>query len=206
MERTIESPEYTISSNSISGLAKGDINSFEKIYSSYFNRVFHFVCRFSLTNEDAEEIVQDVFIKLWEKRTSVDINKSLCSYLFALSQNLVIDKMRQYEAAEKRMQKVKAKGVKIFSTESTEELVNFYELSDIVAKLIDDLPTRRRTIFKLSREKCCTYKEIADILKISQGTIEKQMSKALYTLKRNLKSKYGLLIDLVVLFPFLLII
>lgn len=202
----IESLKYQTSPDLISGLIEGDVMAFKKIYSSYFNRVFHFVCRFSLVNEDAEEIVQDVFIRLWEKRTSVDINKSLCSYLFAISQNMVIDKMRQYVATEKRMQKVKANGVNIFSAESTEELVNFYELSDIIAQLIDDLPTGRRTIFKLSREKCFTYKEIADILKISQGTVEKQMSKALHSLTTSLKSKYGLLIDLIVLFPFLSII
>ncbi len=206
LERKFENFDYQISSDLISGLAEGDINSFKKIYTSFFNKVLHFVLHFSLTKEDAEEIVQDVFVKLWEKRATIDIDKNLSGFLYTIAKNLVIDKIRQYVATEKRIEKVNAKEMSVASSESTEQLVNFYELSGIISKLIDELPSRRRTIFKLSRENCLTYKEISNILKISQGTVEKQMSKALHTLKIVLKNKYGVFIDLIVLFPFLTII
>jgi len=196
LERIIERPAHQLSPDLISRLVKGDVVAFKKIYSSYFNRVFHFACRFSLANEDTEEIVQDVFLKLWEKRTLIDTNKNLSNFLFTIAQNLLIDKIRHYVATEKRMQTVRENGLIHSSSESTEQQVNFFELSEIINILIDELPTKRRAIFKLSREKGFTYKEISDLLKISQGTVEKQMGKALHSLKSRLNTKYGYFVDL----------
>ncbi len=200
----MENIENQLSYNLLSGFSSGDLNSFKKIYSLYFNRVYRFASRFSLSKEDTEEIVQDVFMKLWEKRSFIDQSKSLSGFLFTIAQNLVIDKIRKLVATKKLIEKANANELRIVASESTEQLVNFYELSSIISKLIDELPSKRRTIFKLSREKCLTYKEISDILKISQGTVEKQMSKALHTLRVVLKTKYGIFIDLLILLPLFL--
>jgi RNA polymerase sigma-70 factor (ECF subfamily) len=195
-------PDLQLSSDVISGLIHGDIDAFRTIYDIFFKKVFHFVCRLSLSAEDAEEITQDVFVKLWEKRSSVLIDRNLNSFLYKIAQNMIIDKYRQYAAHECRLRKIiNSDKTKIVNTSATEQLVNYYELSGIITCLIDDLPKGRRTIFKLNREKGLTYKEIAEILKISQGTVEKQISKALHTLKTALKVKYGILIDLVILLP-----
>jgi RNA polymerase sigma-70 factor (ECF subfamily) len=177
-------------------LNEGDIESFKEIYHLFFQRVFHFACRFSLRNEDAEEITQDVFIKLWDKRSLIDTDKDLSNFLFTIAQNLAIDKIRKYVSEGKRVNNLISSRSKITSVDNTEQLVNFYELSGIVTKLIDGLPIKRRAIFKLSREKGFTNKEIADTLKISHGTVEKQMSKALKELKAKLKAQYGVFIDL----------
>lgn len=202
----MENIENQLSYDLLSGFSNGELNSFKKIYSIYFDRVYRFASRFSLSKEDTEEIVQDVFIKLWEKKKLIDQNKCLSGFLFTITQNLVIDKIRRLVATKKLMEKVSTKELRIVASESTEQLVNFYELSNIISKLIDELPSKRRTIFKLSREKCLTYKEISDILKISQGTVEKQMSKALHTLRVILKTKYGIFIDLFTLLPLYLIL
>ncbi len=192
--------EHEISIDLKSGLINGDVNAFENIYRFYFHRIFHFVNRFAVTREDTEEIVQDVFVKLWEKRASIDLDKNFSSFLFTIAQNMVIDRMRQYMAAEKRMQVYRVKNANKVSRRSTEELVNYYELSNLITELINDLPPRRRMVFKLNREKGMTYKEIADLLKVSQGTIEKQMSKAIHTLTSILKNNYGYNIELMVFF------
>ncbi len=193
--------ENQLSNDLLSGLSKGEISSFEKIYSHYFYRVYRFASKFSLSKEDTEEIVQDVFIKLWEKRKLIDGNKCLSGFLFTIAQNLVFDRIRKLVTTKKLLEKVSANELQIVAAESTDQLVNFYELSEIISKLIDKLPTKRRIIFKLSRENCLTYKEISGILKISQGTVEKQMSKALQTLRVVLKTKYGIFIDLSLLLP-----
>ncbi len=196
-------PDSWIAPEIVAGLIQGDIDAFTKVYEVFFKKVFYFVRRLSLSAEDAEEITQDVFIKLWEKRSSILIDKSLSSFLYRIAQNLMIDKYRQYAARESRLQKIIIRdNVKALDGNATEQLVNYYELSGIISRLIDDLPKSRRTIFKLNREKGLSYREIAEILKISQGTVEKQISKALHTLKTALKAKYGIWIDLVILLPF----
>ena len=178
---------------SFPGLVEGDKSSFRELYRHFFRRVFGFVSKFTLTREDAEEITQDVFVKVWDKRSDLDSQKNLGGYLFTIAHNMVIDKLRHYAARENKLKQLIYKNLQ---TQSTEQLVNFYELSGIISQLVDKLPDRRRTIFKLSREQGLTNKKIADVLDISEGTVEKQMSKALATLKHRLKAVYGVLIEL----------
>jgi len=186
----------TITIDLLSSFKDGDLGSFEIIYDTYFNKVFHFTCRFSLAKEDTEEIVQDVFLKLWQKRATIDADKNICNYLFAIAQNLVIDKARQNIVAEKHKQNVSNNQGRDLTSNLTEQQVNFFELSEIIKSLIDELPPKRRAIFKLSREKGFTYKEISEILNISQGTVEKQMSKAIHSITSKLSSRYGYHIDI----------
>lgn len=183
----------------IDKLIEGDVSAFEQVYRSYFSKVLGFVHRFSLSREDTEEIVQDVFLKLWKNRISIDREKNLDVFLYVIAKNLVIDRMRQLVATERRLHQFKVSVKSPPAQNSTEQLVNFYELKDIISGLVDQLPTRRRMIFKLNREKGLSYKEIADLLNISQGTVEKQMSQAIRTLKASLALKYHIHIDLIVL-------
>jgi RNA polymerase sigma-70 factor (ECF subfamily) len=188
-----------------SRLADDDLTAFSEIYNIYFKRVFNFTNRFTLSVEDAEEITQDVFLKLWHKRASIDEEKNFSNFLFTIARNLVIDKMRQYVAYEKSLQQIKRlRPIGHLSQNNTEQLVNYYELSGIISKLVDELPSGRRTVFKLNREKGFTYQEIADLLHVSQGTVEKQMSKALRSLTENLKNKYGIMVELVLALPMVL--
>ncbi len=201
----VDNLEYQdVSSKLVLGLVEGDVQAFKKVYNYYFNRVFHFVNRFSIRTEDTEEIVQDVFLKLWENRATIDQDKNLSGFLFVIAQNLVIDKIRKHVSESKKIDKVRISYFRKKPENFTEQEVNYDELSGIIDGLVDQLPTKRRTVFKLSREKGFTNKEIADLLKVSQGTIEKQMSKALHTLTANLKSRYGIMVDLMLfVIPFL---
>lgn len=181
-----------LEASAISGLIAGDLACFQHVYQFYFRRVFGFVNKFALNSEDAEEITQDVFLKLWDKKSEICEDKCLSSFLFTIAQNMVIDKFRQYAVREKHFSQLIGKD---FQLNATEQLVNFYELSAIVNNLVDGLPARRRSIFKLSRERGLTNKEIADVLKISEGTVEKQMSKALAYMRSRLKATYNMSIE-----------
>ncbi|MDZ7606263.1 MAG: sigma factor [Cyclobacteriaceae bacterium] len=90
-----------IDSDLINKLILGQLDAFKKIYALHFKRVFHFTHRFSLSVEDAEEITQDVFVKLWQKRNLIDEERSFSNFLYTIAQNLVIDKMRQHVSYEK---------------------------------------------------------------------------------------------------------
>lgn len=184
-------------------LKNGDLSAFEEIYHIFFKRVFHFANSFTLEVQDAEEITQDVFMKLWQKRSAIDISKNLSNLLFTMAKNLVIDKMRQHASMEKGLKNIgENQQLHKINSSNTEHLVNYYELSGIISKLVDQLPDGRRTIYKLNREKGFKYHEIADLLNISQGTVEKQMSMALKSLSASLKKKYGIMVELVTLLGF----
>lgn len=189
----------------IISLKQGEITALREIYHVFFNRVFHFACKLTFNDQDAEEVTQDVFVKLWQKRESIDSEKNIAGFLFTVAKNLVIDKMRQHAASEARLLSIyKAQKTGRQSHNQTEELVNYFELSEIISKLIDDLPDGRRTIFKLSREKGFKNSEIAEFLNVSLGTVEKQMSKAIHTLSKGLKDKYGIMVDLIAVLSFFL--
>ena len=184
-------------------LKHGDLSAFEEIYHIYFKRVFGFTNRFTVDVQDAEEITQDVFMKLWQKRSAIAIDKNLSNLLFTMAKNLVIDKIRQHASMEKGLKNIGENHQRYISNSSnTEHLINYNELSGIISKLVDQLPDGRRTIYKLNREKGFKYHEIAEFLNISQGTVEKQMSLALKTLSKNLKTKYGIMVELATLLGF----
>lgn len=195
--------EDTTGPHLIKLLAAGDVEAFKIVYRRYFQKVLHFVYRFSLDKEDAEEVVQDVFVKLWNKRTTLDADKNLDVFLYVVAKNLVIDRIRKYVATEKRLHLLYHASQNSALQNSTEQLVNFYELKETLDRLIDTLPARRRMIFKLNREKGLSYKEIADVLNISQGTVEKQMSRAIHSLKDKLASQYYIHVDLLLLITLL---
>ena len=184
-------------------LVAGDVEAFKTVYRRYFQKVLHFVYRFSLDKEDAEEVVQDVFVKLWNKRTTLDAEKNLDVFLYVVAKNLVIDRIRKYVATKKHLHLLYHTSQNGSLQNATEQLVNFYELKETLDRLIDTLPARRRMIFKLNREKGLSYKEIADVLNISQGTVEKQMSRAIHSLKDKLASQYYIHVDLLLLITLL---
>lgn len=167
---------------------------FDKIYVTYFARMYRFAKEYVLFDEDAENIVQDVFLVLWEKREVLDIQISLVSYLFSLVKNRSLDYLRHQVVADEYKQELKAK---LSSLEAMSYSVGSDEnIEHVVATAIDKLPERCREIFIKSRVEGKKYREIADELQISVNTVENQMSIALKRLRTELKDYLPLLIFL----------
>lgn len=175
---------------------KRDIRSnFDKIYITYYFRMFRFAKEYVLSDEDAENIVQDVFLLLWEKRDIVDIQISLLSYLFSLVKNKCIDHIRHQIIIEEYQQELKAKlsSLELLNcTFASEE-----DIEKIVREAIDKLPVRCREIFLKSRIEGKKNREIADELNISVSTVENQMTIALKKLRTELKDYLPLLLFLI---------
>lgn len=187
-------------------LIEGNVEAFKWVYKKYFQKVQHFVYRYALSKEDTEEIVQDVFMQLWKKRASIDPHKNLDVLLYVISKNLVIDRIRKYVATEKQLHKYYESYPPDLNLNTTEQLVDFQEMKATIDQLVDALPEKRKLIYKLSREKGLTYKEIAELLNISQGTVEKQMSQALQFLKSALTDQHGITVNTLSLLILLLIL
>lgn len=160
----------------------------EKAFEIIFNKYYRSLCLFSkqLLNDDelAEETVQDVFVKIWEKRLSITIDTSLQQYLFRAVRNHCFNQLQHNKIKNRYAEKV----LKDSETEiKSEEYFLEPDLKNKIEEAINSLPPKRKEIFRLSREEGLKYKEIADQLGISVKTVEAQMGLALKYLREKLK-------------------
>jgi RNA polymerase sigma-70 factor (family 1) len=163
--------------------------SFEALYHRYSGKLYNFIMKVSKGDTYiAEELVQRTFIKVWETREYVNSDKSFISYLCTIAKNMLLN---EYE--HQAIQFIYEEYIKVIATEnddSTEKEVNKNLLEEYIDKLADELPPKRREIFILSRKEGLSNKQIAQKLKISESTIETQLSKALSFMKSKLKQHY----------------
>lgn len=176
--------------------------NFDSIYINNFSRLFLFAKEYVLFDEEAENIVQDIFLMLWEKREALRVDVSLTAYLFTLVKNKSIDFLRHQMVEQMYSENVKHEyneelNVKLFALESFDH--NFSSEEDIETLLrnaIGKLPERCRLIFIKSRIEGKKYKEIAEELNLSVNTVEGQISIALKKLREELKDYLPLLLFL----------
>lgn len=182
--------------NDTNTLAKDIRSNFDQIYVTYYFRMYRFAKEYVLFDEDAENIVQDVFLLLWEKRDVLDINISLMSYLFSLVKNKSLDYIRHRLVVEEYQQELKAKLSSLESLNYT--LTSEEDIESILTEAINKLPERCREIFLKSRLEGKRNREIAEELSISASTVENQITIALKKLRVELKDYLPLLLFLVI--------
>lgn len=162
---------------------EGDEGAFSSLYKLYWEKVYNFTRLYLISQEDVSEIVQEVFIKLWEVKQMVDEEQSFEGFLFIITRNQIFNYSR------KRLNYAFLKMTVMESIERSYEEEDKLELSDLkkhLSTLISQLPERQQEIFRLSREQHKTYKQIAEQLAISEKTVEYHMKAALKYLRKNL--------------------
>lgn len=178
-------PETATETDVITSLKQGDERVYEQVFRSHYKALCGYATKFLKEKEGAEEIVQDIFFKLWEKRESLEINSSLKSYLFRSVHNRCLNQVKHIDIRENYKADNEAR---IRSEEENfSEHFNQFELQQQIKKAIDTLPEQRQKIFKLSRFEGLKYREISEQMQLSEKTVEAQMSKALKTLREELK-------------------
>jgi RNA polymerase sigma-70 factor (ECF subfamily) len=165
-------------------LKAGDMAAIDAIYNSYSKKLYSF--SFSLLKDHAqsEDLVQDVFVTLWEKRVQINPDLNFENYLFTICYNSV----RKFFRRKNIEHKVKDYLLKN-SPESIPETANtviYNELMDMVESAVEKLPPRRKLVYKLSRQEYMQIKEIAESLSISSRTAECHLYKALSFIKQEL--------------------
>lgn len=181
----------------IVGLKKGDKSVFEEVYREYYIPLCFYSLKYVEKIEDAEEIVQNLFLKLWEKRKELEINSSLKAYLYRAIQNYALNYLSKKKTINKYV--LHQEWQSYDNSENGLQKLEAEELSIILKHALLKLPEKRRRIFELSRFDGLKYGKIALRLAISVKTVETQMTKALKYLRVILKEYVPILIFLVLI-------
>lgn len=167
----------------------GDIISFEKMVVTYYEPLCNFAYRIVLRSDISEDLVQDLFVKIWENRQDWKPSSSIKAYLFKAIKNNALNFLDHQEV--KRRQEcsiIEEKNYDNIQSESRAEyLFESKEFRVALQKAVMDLPTRTRQVYTLHRQDGFKYSEIAYIMDISQKTVESQMTRALKSLRDKLE-------------------
>lgn len=172
-------------------ISKLDKEGFEYIFKEYFTQLCFFAKKYISDTDTAKELVHDVFINLWEKRDTIDPEKSIKSYLFTSVNNRCLNYIRDNKKYDR--DKTEIENLNNHSIENNNHIEET-ELQDRINSSIANLPEKCKKIFILSRFEEMKYHEIADKLDVSIKTVEAQMSKALKILRENLKEYLPILV------------
>ncbi|MGV8135819.1 MAG: RNA polymerase sigma factor [Mangrovibacterium sp.] len=173
-------------------ICRGNKDAYEILFKTYYRRLCAYAVSFVSRNEIAEDIVTDVFLKLWEKRESLTITGSISSYLFQSVKNsginyLIREKNRKQMISENEMKLLDLKISYPVSDEHPYARLIGQELEKKIREGIDKLPERSREIFYLSRFEEFSHKEIAEKLGIAENTVKVHIYKSLIKLRDELK-------------------
>jgi RNA polymerase sigma-70 factor (ECF subfamily) len=164
----------------------GDERALGEVFRAHFAGMASFVQRFVRSPDVAEELVQDVFLKLWTKREQLAEIETLRTYLFRAARNTALNHLRR-QKLERRWQEEQGMDDDPPAAFAADEETTEQEVTAAVQEAINRLPPRCREVFLLSRDGGLTYAEIARSLEISVKTVETQMGRALKSLRVSLK-------------------
>ena len=176
-------------SNILRRLKRDDTKAFEIIYNQYHLKVYNYIRSFVRDPHEAENILQEVFISIWETRYLMDETTQFGAILYQIARNKSLNALRKEVNKKHYLEYISVTGSD--SDPGTELKIDYNELEFFVRKFIRDLPDRRRDIFLYSFEEGLTYKEIALKLSISENTVDTQIRNALDYLRENILKYFG---------------
>ena len=184
-ERTEEEGKWLIA------LSTGDFKAFNILFEKYHRALYFFALKLSNNHDESEELVQSVFVTVWEKRKFIDHTKSFSAYLFSIARNSFYDMLRKRVTESCYAEYLLQQNNLI--TDDIEKKIEDKEITEIIQKLIQQIPEHRQEIFRMSREDNLSYKQIAEKLQISENTVDTQIRKALNFLRKELPKYFKML-------------
>ena len=181
MKSRIEISEKT----NLLALKNGDVEAFDKLFSDYGKRMYYFAYGYLKSKEEAEEVVQEVFLRIWRNRAQINPELSFKAYIFKIAWHYIIELFEQNTRYQAYRHKILEEAVEF--TDETNERLNYQMLLEKVESLIQKLPKRQKEILLKRKKEGITVKEIASQLGISPKTVENHLTEAI----KNIKSGLG---------------
>ncbi|QNL50464.1 RNA polymerase sigma-70 factor [Olivibacter sp. SDN3] len=164
-------------------LKKDDSEAFTAIYDRYWQKMLLVAKHKVDCLEDAEEIVQDIFVGLWQRRANLEIKTALNHYLAVAVKYAVIKWLDKQHSKQRYLKQL---GKQAYVDHSTQQQLSFNELKEQLAVWVNELPEKCRLVYRLSREEGLPQKKIATVLSLSEKTVEAHLGKATKFLKSKL--------------------
>ncbi|MBD5233040.1 MAG: RNA polymerase sigma-70 factor [Bacteroidales bacterium] len=165
----------------------GDEDSFKELFLRYYPRFRHFILRFIANSDVADDLLQNVFMKIWSTRASMREELSVTAYIYVFVKYEIFNYLR-LKSTRFNDRFNDAVHANIMSTPGVDSNYDYIELEEAVNKSIASMPDKRRRIFCLNRYEFKSAKEIAEILGLSVRTVEKHIELALRTLRKDISS------------------
>lgn len=166
----------------VRSLSKGNLLAFNTLYKKYSARLYRFAFGYLKSEPEAEELVQEVFTIIWEKRAALKEEKSFNAFLFTIAFNII----RKHFRTKAYLSEYLKTGIGTDRDLQTSGEINYHSLYQYLNQLVNQLPGRRKEIFVKSRLEGLSIKEIAEKMKISHKTVENQLTDALKFIRTNL--------------------
>ncbi|MCE7070120.1 sigma-70 family RNA polymerase sigma factor [Dyadobacter sp. CY327] len=165
-------------------LNTGDKRAFTSLYFTYSAQIYSKILRLTKCEETSQEILQELFLKVWERRSQINPEKPFKAYLFTIAQNLIYDHFRKVARDKVLVDNLISSASMYYRSEDSEV---FEVRLQYIHKAIEHLPPVRKHIFKLSKIEGKSYEEIASIMQISTSTISDHIVKANRAIKKYLQ-------------------
>ena len=179
----------------LSLLAQGDHSAFERLFFAHKDKLYSFLFHLTGSGSMAQDILQDVFLKIWLKREECETIDHFSSYLFKAARNQAINGFKRNGRTCLLIAELSRESANIVDTDHP---ILARELKLLLRRAIDSLPTQQRKVFELSRNDGFKYEEIAEKLGISTATVRNHMIQALKKIREHIGNTYPLYILMVV--------
>lgn len=169
-------------------LRQDSLDAFNSLYNVYGRELFVHIQNMTKDAEAAEELLQDVFMKVWDNRTTIDADRSFRAWLYTVARNAVYNYYRQVAKDQKIQEQLYLHFESLYHLETDDDIRDKQEA--LLAKALDSLTERRRTVFTLCKIEGKSYEEVASRLGISVSTVSNMMVKSNQQIRRFVQEHY----------------
>ena len=169
----------------VKSLRKGDVFAYNELFHKYSQKVYNFSIKHLENEEDVKDLVQEIFMKIWDKRNEINEKKSFNGFLFTITLNSIRDifrkKVKNRKLIDKWLEETEP------YSDSTLLSIEYRSLEKVVCTLVEQLPQKRQMVFRLSRNEGLSNDEIAQQMNIQKKTVENHLNLALNYLRERLQ-------------------
>ena len=176
---------YEIITACFQSLAKGDLGAFEAFFEAYKKRVFGVALKMLKSSVEAEDIVQEVFLSIWQSRARLDKINDPEAYLFTITHNAIFTRLKKASRDQKLLNTVLHHIA--LKQNITEETIAAHETDKLISETIQQLPPQQRTVYELSKLEGLSYNEIAERMHLPPNTVRNHLAESMKTIRIVLK-------------------